>query len=85
MVVLSFITIFLSCYICTRGGAWEEAFLNLIEQIQDVEDRFKHIRIARFASKTLDHELEKNTRSVIPYFASTFIVMAIFSVGKFRF
>ncbi|XP_066147169.1 patched domain-containing protein 3 [Euwallacea fornicatus] len=62
------------------GGAWEDAFLHLIEQVQDVENRFKHIRIARFASKTLDHELEKNARSVIPYFTSTFLVMAIFSV-----
>ncbi|KAL1497416.1 hypothetical protein ABEB36_008391 [Hypothenemus hampei] len=62
------------------GGAWEIAFLNLIEQVQDIENRFKHIRIARFASKTLDQELEKNTRSVIPYFTSTFVVMAIFSI-----
>ncbi|XP_048522309.1 patched domain-containing protein 3 [Dendroctonus ponderosae] len=62
------------------GGAWEEGFLNLIEQVQDIENRFKHIRIARFASKTLDHELEKNARSVIPYFTSTFVIMAIFSV-----
>jgi patched domain-containing protein len=39
---------------------------------------FKHISIARFASRTLDHELEKNTRTVIPYFGSTFILMAFF-------
>ncbi|XP_060529201.1 patched domain-containing protein 3 [Cylas formicarius] len=64
----------------TLGSAWEDAFLNLIEQIQDKENRFDHIRIARFASRTLDHELEKNTRSVIPYFTSTFVTMAVFSI-----
>ncbi|CAH1155955.1 unnamed protein product [Phaedon cochleariae] len=62
------------------GAAWEDAFLNLIEEIQDKEDRFQHIRIARFASRTLDHELEKNTKSVMPYFTSTFAIMAIFSI-----
>ncbi|XP_030763532.1 patched domain-containing protein 3 isoform X2 [Sitophilus oryzae] len=64
----------------TLGAAWEDAFLNLIEQIQDKENRFEHIRIARFASRTLDHELEKNTHSVIPYFTSTFVIMAVFSI-----
>lgn len=39
---------------------------------------FKHIYVARFASRTLDHELERNTRSVIPYFTSTFILMGAF-------
>lgn len=67
-----------------RGSAWEDAFLDLIEQIQDKDNIFKHIRIARFASRTLDHELEKNTKSVLPYFTSTFVIMAIFSVGKWR-
>ncbi|KAJ8959876.1 hypothetical protein NQ318_011611 [Aromia moschata] len=63
-----------------QGSAWEDAFLDLIEDIQDKRDIFKHIRIARFASRTLDHELEKNTKSVVPYFSSTFIIMALFSV-----
>lgn len=62
------------------GAAWEDAFLDLIEQLQDKEHHFKHIRIARFSSRTLDHELEKNTKSVMPYFTSTFVIMAIFSV-----
>lgn len=39
---------------------------------------FKYISVARFASRTLDHELEKNTRTVVPYFSSTFILMAVF-------
>lgn len=64
-----------------RGAAWEDGFLDLIEQIQDKENRFEHIRIARFTSRTLDHELEKNTKSVMPYFTSTFAIMAIFSIG----
>nr|XP_022905229.1 patched domain-containing protein 3 [Onthophagus taurus] len=62
-----------------KGGAWEEVFLKIVQKEQNA-GTFKHIRIALFASKTLDHELEKNTRSVIPYFSSTFIIMAIFSV-----
>ncbi|KAF7270000.1 hypothetical protein GWI33_016989 [Rhynchophorus ferrugineus] len=62
------------------GSAWEDAFLDLIEKIQDRENIFQHIRIARFASRTLDHELEKNTNSVIPYFTSTFVIMAVFSI-----
>jgi predicted RND superfamily exporter protein len=53
--------------------------LDAVGKAQD-EGLFKHIRIARFASRTLDHELEKNTRSVIPYFSSTFAIMALFSV-----
>ncbi|XP_063921586.1 patched domain-containing protein 3 [Zophobas morio] len=61
------------------GSAWEDAFLDTVGKAQD-DGLFEHIRIARFASRTLDHELEKNTRSVIPYFTSTFAVMAIFSV-----
>lgn len=65
-----------------RGAAWEDAFLDLIEEKQDKLNIFEHIRIARFASRTLDHELEKNTKSVVPYFTSTFAIMAIFSVGE---
>lgn len=41
---------------------------------------FKHISIARFASRTLELELEANTKTVVPYFASTFIIMGLFSV-----
>ncbi|CAH1990145.1 unnamed protein product [Acanthoscelides obtectus] len=62
------------------GSAWEDAFLDLIETLQDKENRFKYIRIARFSSRTLDHELEKNTKSVMPYFSSSFGIMAVFSV-----
>lgn len=39
---------------------------------------FKHINVARFASRTLDHELERNTRTVVPYFTSTFVLMGAF-------
>lgn len=61
------------------GSAWEDSFLDMIGEKQDA-GMFKHIRIARFGSRTLDHELERNTKSVVPYFASTFIIMAGFSV-----
>lgn len=60
-----------------RGAAWEDQFLDTVGYHED-NGSFKHISIARFASRTLDHELEKNTRTVIPYFSSTFILMAIF-------
>ncbi|XP_037031767.1 patched domain-containing protein 3 isoform X2 [Bradysia coprophila] len=62
-----------------RGSAWEEAFLATMAKAVD-NGYFKHIFVARFASRTLDHELERNTRSVIPYFTSTFVLMAVFSV-----
>lgn len=60
-----------------RGAAWEDKFLDTVGEYED-SGFFEHISIARFASRTLDHELEKNTRTVIPYFGSTFILMAIF-------
>lgn len=60
-----------------RGAAWEDQFLDTVGFYED-SGFFKHISVARFASRTLDHELEKNTRTVIPYFSSTFILMAIF-------
>ncbi|KAE8743815.1 hypothetical protein FOCC_FOCC009525 [Frankliniella occidentalis] len=41
---------------------------------------FQHISVARFASRTLDVELERNTKSIVPFFSSTFAIMAIFSV-----
>nr|CAD7394216.1 unnamed protein product [Timema cristinae] len=63
----------------SRGAAWEETFLRVVG---DAEDRgvFQHISTARFASRTLDIELERNTRTVIPFFSTTFIVMAVFSI-----
>ncbi|XP_015116458.1 patched domain-containing protein 3 [Diachasma alloeum] len=61
------------------GGAWEEAFLNTLGAAED-DKVFKHISVARFASKTLELELEANTKTVVPYFASTFAMMGIFSV-----
>lgn len=64
-------------YCLNRGAAWEEVFLETVGQAED-NDVFKHIAVARFSSKTLDHELEKNTRTVIPYFGSTFVLMALF-------
>ncbi|XP_041977331.1 patched domain-containing protein 3 isoform X2 [Aricia agestis] len=62
-----------------RGADWEDAFLDGVGEAEDT-GRFKHISIARFASRTLDHELEKNAQTVIPFFSSTFILMGIFSI-----
>ncbi|RZF35137.1 hypothetical protein LSTR_LSTR009443 [Laodelphax striatellus] len=61
-----------------RGARWEEAFLDAVGKAED-SGRFKHISTSRFASRTLDIELEKNTQSVVPYFGSTFVIMAVFS------
>lgn len=61
------------------GAAWEEAFLEVIGRVED-QGKFRHISTARFASRTLELELEANTKTVVPYFASTFIIMGLFSV-----
>ncbi|XP_070168172.1 patched domain-containing protein 3 [Polyergus mexicanus] len=61
------------------GAAWEEAFLEIVGKAED-GGAFKHISIARFASRTLELELEANTKTVVPYFTSTFIIMGLFSV-----
>lgn len=62
-----------------RGSAWEDNFLEVVGEADD-GGHFKYISVARFASRTLDHELEKNTRTVVPYFATSFAIMALFSV-----
>lgn len=62
-----------------RGAEWEETFLKVVGDAEN-SGYFKHISVAYFASRTLDHELEKNTQTVVPYFSSTFILMALFSV-----
>lgn len=61
------------------GAAWEEAFLETVKNLRE-SNVFKHISVARFASRTLELELEENTRSIVPYFSSAFILMALFSV-----
>lgn len=60
-----------------RGAEWEETFLKAAGRAEE-QGFFKHIAVGRFASKTLDHELERNTRTVVPYFGSTFALMALF-------
>ena len=62
-----------------RGAAWEEAFLDAVGRAED-NHVFRHISTARFASRTLDIELERNTRTVVPYFSTTFLIMAAFSI-----
>ncbi|KAF3430194.1 hypothetical protein E2986_13313 [Frieseomelitta varia] len=61
------------------GAAWEEAFLETLRRVEE-GNMFKHIATARFASRTLELELEENTKTIVPYFSSTFILMALFSV-----
>lgn len=75
----SIVAIFLSVLMShkRRGSEWEEEFLRIAGHAED-SGMFKHIAIARFASRTLDHELERNTRTVVPYFTSTFLLMGAF-------
>ncbi|KAJ8679532.1 hypothetical protein QAD02_015319 [Eretmocerus hayati] len=61
------------------GLKWEEAFLDAVGKAEE-GGRFKHISVARFASRTLELEFEANTQTVIPYYTSTFTFMALFSV-----
>lgn len=58
---------------------WEEKFLDAIAETEKL-GLFEYISTARFTSRTLDIELEKNTQSVTPYFMSTFVIMIVFSV-----
>lgn len=76
--IILFIIIILFILFC-RGAAWEDAFLDAVGRA-DEEGVFSHISVSRFSSRTLDHELEKNTRTVVPYFSSTFIIMGFFSI-----
>ncbi|TMW49794.1 hypothetical protein DOY81_005151, partial [Sarcophaga bullata] len=62
-----------------KGAEWEETFLRVVGNAEN-SGYFKHISVAYFASRTLDHELEKNTQTVVPYFSSTFLLMALFSI-----
>ncbi|XP_043461962.1 patched domain-containing protein 3 isoform X1 [Leptopilina heterotoma] len=61
------------------GSTWEEKFLEVVGNAEN-GNMFKHIRVARFASRSLELELEANTKTVVPYFTSAFLFMAIFSV-----
>ncbi|XP_057336160.1 patched domain-containing protein 3 [Microplitis mediator] len=61
------------------GAAWEEEFLNKVGEAEDT-GVFQSISVARFASRTLELELEANTKTVVPYFASTFAIMGAFSI-----
>ncbi|XP_030375300.1 patched domain-containing protein 3 [Scaptodrosophila lebanonensis] len=62
-----------------KGAEWEETFLREVGKAEN-SGMFKHISVSYFASRTLDHELEKNTKTVVPYFSSTFLLMGLFSV-----
>lgn len=62
-----------------KGAEWEETFLRVVGKAETT-GMFKHISVSYFASRTLDHELEKNTKTVVPYFSSTFLLMGLFSI-----
>ncbi|ALC42675.1 Ptr [Drosophila busckii] len=62
-----------------KGAEWEETFLRVVGKAEET-GTFKHISVSYFASRTLDHELEKNTKTVVPYFSSTFLLMGLFSI-----
>ena len=58
-----------------RGKLWENAFLETLKN-----QRFEHIKAGRFASVTLEQELENNTETVKPYFGLNIIIMVIFCI-----
>jgi len=62
-----------------RAVSWEDAFLDVIDRAER-SGQFQYISTARFASRTLDVELEQNMRAVTPYFATTFGIMIFFSI-----
>ncbi|XP_044014155.1 patched domain-containing protein 3-like [Aphidius gifuensis] len=63
----------------TLGSIWEDKFLELISKVEK-DNTFKHISIARYASKSLELELEKNTQTIKPFYVTTFLLMGVFSV-----
>nr|XP_045593830.1 patched domain-containing protein 3-like [Procambarus clarkii] len=61
----------------SAGALWEDAILKA------VGDRdFGSITVARFVSRTLELELDKNSNSVTPFFGGTVLIMVLFSVSS---
>ena len=58
-----------------RGKLWENKFLEAVENQQ-----FHHIKVSRFASVTLEQELDENTNSVKPYFGLNIGIMITFCI-----
>ncbi len=56
---------------------WEEEFLSVLSQTS-----FENITVARFASITLEREMDANTNSIMPYFALNVGVMIVFCVAS---
>ncbi|CAL8113391.1 unnamed protein product [Orchesella dallaii] len=61
----------------SRGEQWEQKVLDTLDLM---EGKWKHIKVARFTVRTLAQELEKNTFSVLPYFSVTAIWMVVFMI-----
>lgn len=59
-----------------KAAIWEDNFLKRVSNLS-----FKHINVARFVSTTLRDELESNTKSLVPFFSITVIIMLVFSVA----
>ncbi|XP_069953397.1 patched domain-containing protein 3-like [Cherax quadricarinatus] len=54
---------------------WEDALLEAVEKRE-----FEFISVARFVSRTLEVELERNTHSVAPLYAVAVAILVVFSV-----
>ncbi|XP_023215985.1 patched domain-containing protein 3-like [Centruroides sculpturatus] len=59
-----------------QANIWEDEFLQVVGN-----EEFQTISVARFTSRALAQELEKNTESVLPFFSVTILIMLIFSIG----
>lgn len=52
----------------------------LLNTLESLTPKWKHISVTRFAVRTLATELERNTFSVLPYFSVTVALMIVFTV-----
>ena len=58
-----------------RGHEWENNFLETV-----AKHKYKHIKVKRFGSVTLEQELEDNTETIKPYFGLNIGIMVIFCI-----
>ena len=60
------------------GFGWEQKF---IETMHSAQSTFQHIDIVYMGSKTVEEELERNTRIVFRYIIFSVLLVTIFAVG----
>ncbi|KAL7632548.1 UNVERIFIED_CONTAM: hypothetical protein RMT77_017115 [Armadillidium vulgare] len=58
-----------------KSRLWELEVLT-----NSIAKEYKYIKVAKYSSKTLEDELDVNTKSVIPYLVVTVFIMVVFSI-----